>query len=159
MPLLALDQLCRHRTRADRCMPPFFGALDALTVDDGGGGACLSFRPFSTFDVECVMNAIQYAVALPPDEVVVDRAARWKILRKITPLATGAQDVHHAVHHRTHIGAPLAPAGLRRWNERVAMRPLVVRQTARVPKVISIVFRSVLMRPHRRRLPESGRLL
>jgi hypothetical protein len=25
--------------------------------------------------------------------------------------------------------------------------------------VITIVFRSVLMRPHRRRLPESGRLL
>jgi len=140
-------------------MPPFFGALDALTVDDGGGGARLSFRPFSTFDVECVMNAIQYAVALPPDEVVVDRATRWKILRKIAPLATGAQDVHHAVHHRTHVGAALAPAGLRRWNERLDICPLVVRQIARVPKVITIVFRSVLMRPHRRHLPESGRLL
>jgi hypothetical protein len=34
------------------------------------------------------MNAIQHAIALPPDEVVVDRAVRRKILRKVAPLAT-----------------------------------------------------------------------
>ena len=104
------------------------------------------------------MNAIQYAVALPPDEVVVDRAARWKILRKIAPLATGAQDVHHAVHNRTHVGAPLTSARLRRRNERLDIRPLVIRQIARVPQVITIVFRSVIMRPHRR-LSQIDRLL
>ena len=134
-------------------MPPFFGALDALTVDDSGGGTRLSLRLFSTLDIERVMNAIQYAVALPPDEVVVDRAARWKILRKIAPLAPGAQDVHHAVHNSTHVGAPLTSAGLRRWNERLDIRPLVIRQIARIPEVITIVFRSVLMRPHWRHLP------
>ena len=68
--------------------------------------------------------AIQHAIALPPDEVVVDRAVRRKILRKIAPLATGAQDIHHAVHDRTHVGAALAAARLRRWNERLDIRPL-----------------------------------
>ena len=43
------------------------------------------------------MNAIQHAIALPPDEVVVDRAVRRKILRKVAPLATGAQDIHDVV--------------------------------------------------------------
>jgi hypothetical protein len=38
------------------------------------------------------------------------------------------------------------------------MRPLVVRQVARVSQVITIVFRSVLMRPHRRSPLESNRL-
>jgi hypothetical protein len=74
--------------------------------------------------------------------------ARWKILRKIAPLATGTQDVHHAVHHRTHLGAALAPAGLCRRNERFDTRPFIVRQVARVPQVITIVFRSVLIPPH-----------
>ena len=84
-------------------MPPFFGALDALTVDDAGGGAGFSFRPFAAFDVERVMNAIQHVIALPPNEVVMDRAARRKILRQVAPLAAGAQDEHDAVHHRAHV--------------------------------------------------------
>src|SRR5271169_5806078 len=71
--------------------PPFFGALHALAIDDGGGGARFSFRLLAAFDIEHVMNEIQHAIALPPDEVVVDRAVRRKILRKVAPLATRAQ--------------------------------------------------------------------
>src|SRR5499427_8059259 len=126
----------------------FFGALHALTIDDGGGGTRFSFRLVAAFDVKRMMNAIQHAIALPPNEIVVHRAARRKILRKIAPLATGTQDVHHAVHHRTHLGAALAPARLCRRNERFDVRPFIVRQVARVPQVITIVFRSVLIRPH-----------
>jgi hypothetical protein len=95
------------------------------------------------------MNAIEHAVALPPDEVVVHRATRRKILRNIAPLTTGAQDVHQAVHHRTHVGAALAAARPRRRNERRDNRPLLVREVARVPQMITIVSRSVFLRPHR----------
>jgi len=104
------------------------------------------------------MNAIQHAVALPPNEVVVDRTARRKILRKVAPLAAGAQDIHDPVHDRAHACSPLAAAALRRRNERFDTRLLVIRQVARVSQVITIVFPSVLMRPHRRSLLESGRL-
>src|ERR1700693_3483428 len=129
--------------------PPFFCALHALTVDDGGGGTGLAVRPFAALNVERVMNAIEHAVALPPDEVVVHRATRRKILRNIAPLTTGAQDVHQAVHHRTHVGAALAAARPRRRNERRDNRPLLVREVARVPQMITIVSRSVFLRPHR----------
>ena len=95
------------------------------------------------------MNAIEHAVALPPDEVVVHRATRRKILRNIAPLTTGAQDVHQAVHHRTHVGAALAAARPRRRNERRNNRPLLVREVAWVPQMITIVSRSVFLRPHR----------
>src|SRR5271168_3210000 len=132
---------------------PFFGALDALTVDDAGGGACFSLRPFAAFDVERVMNAIQHAIALPPNEVVMDRAARWKILRQVAPLAAGAQDVHDAVHHRAHVHRPLASARLRRRNKRFDQRPLVIRQIARIAQMITIVFGSVLVSPHRQPPP------
>ena len=95
------------------------------------------------------MNAIEHAVALPPDEVVVHRATRRKILRNIAPLTTGAQDVHQAVHHRTHVGAALAAARPRRRNERRNNRPLLVREVAWVPQMITIVSRLVFLRPHR----------
>ena len=95
------------------------------------------------------MNAIEHAVALPPDEVVVHRATRRKILRNIAPLTTGAQDVHQAVHHRTHVGAALAAARPRWRNERRNNRPLLVREVAWVPQMITIVSRSVFLRPHR----------
>src|SRR5580693_1836144 len=92
MPLLALDQLARIEPVRIDAAPPFFGALHALTIDDGGGGARFSFRLVAAFDVKRVMNAIQHAIAPPPNEIVVHRAARRKILRKVAPLATGAQD-------------------------------------------------------------------
>jgi len=138
--------------------PPFFGALHALTVDDGGGGASFSFRLLAAFHVERVMDTIQHAVALPPNEVAMDCAVRRKILRKVAPLTAGAQDIHHPVHDRAHVGSPLAAAALRWGNERFDQRPLVIRQIARVSQVITIVFRAVLMRPHRRSPLESDRL-
>src|SRR6516225_7489242 len=107
---------CPHHSRADRCRPPFFGALHALAIDDRGGGAGFPFRLLAAGDIERIMNAIQHTIALPPDEVVVDRAVRRKVLREIAPLATGTQDIHHPVHDRTHVGPSPATAGLGRRN-------------------------------------------
>src|SRR5712671_6015254 len=159
MALLALDLFARIIAMRIDASPPFFGAFHALAIDNGGGGAGFSFRLFAAYDVERVMNAIQHTIALPPNEVVVDRAVRRKVLWKVAPLATGAQDIHHPVHDRTHVGPPLATAGLGRRNQWCNIRPLVIREVARVPQVITIVFRSVLKRPHRRPLRESGHLL
>src|SRR5580692_7859051 len=153
LPLISLPA----STPCGSMQAPLFRRSSRFDIDDGGGGARFSFRLVAAFDVKRVMNAIQHAIALPPNEIVVHRAARRKILRKVAPLATGAQDIHYAVHDRTHVGAALAAARLRRWKQWLDIRPLVVRQIARVPQVIAIVFRSVLMRPHRRSPLESDR--
>ena len=58
------------------------------------------------------LDAIQNPIAAPPYEVVMDCAVRRKVLRKVAPLATGAQDIYHCVHDRTHVGPPLATAAL-----------------------------------------------
>src|SRR5712664_3291765 len=83
---------CRHRgpgcprhSHADRYRPPFFGAFHALAIDDRGGGAGFPFLLLAAGDVERLMNAIQHTIALPPNEVVVDRAVGRKILRDIAP--------------------------------------------------------------------------
>src|SRR5215471_12997678 len=94
------------------------------------------------------MNAIQHTIALPPDKIAVHRAVRRKVLRQIAPLATGTQDIHHPVHGRPHVDPALATAGLGRRNQWFNIRPLVIRQIARVSQVITIVFCSVLKRPH-----------
>src|SRR5262249_1070377 len=100
-----------------------------------------------------MVNAIQNPIAMPPQEVVVDRAVRRKVLRKIAPLATGAQDIHHGVGDRTHVGPTLTTTGLGWRNQWCNIGPLVIREVARVPQMITIVFRPVLKRPHRRPSP------
>ena len=81
---------------------PFFRALDALAVDDGGGRARLARGGFAALHVERVMDAIERAVPAPQIEVIVDRRARRQVLRDRAPLAAGAQDVHQAVDDLAH---------------------------------------------------------
>jgi hypothetical protein len=69
------------------------------------------------------------------------------------------REVHHPVHDGAHVGTSLATAGFRRRNQRFHIRPFVFCQVARIPQMITIVFRSVLMRPHWRSLRESDHLL
>src|SRR5258705_9395738 len=142
------SSFCPHHSHADRCRPPFFGAFHALAIDDGSGGAGFSLRLLAACDVEHMVNAIQNPIAVPPHEVVVDRAVGRKVLRKVAPLATGAQDIHHFVHDRTHVGPPLATAGLGWRNQWCNIGPLFICEVARVPQMITIVFRPGLKRPH-----------
>src|SRR6476646_9495766 len=78
-------------------MPPFFRALDALTVDDGGARAGFSVDHLTTLYIERVMDAIERAVPSPQVKIVVHRAARRQVLRDRSPLATGAQHIHQAL--------------------------------------------------------------
>ena len=104
-----------------------------------------------------MMKAIQHAVAIPPRKVVMQRAARRKVFWNIAPLAAGAQDVHDAVHDRAHVRSPLAAAAFSGRDQRLDIRPFVIRQVARISQVIAVVLRSVLVRPQWRPLLESMR--
>ena len=86
------------------------------------------------------MNTIEHAVALPPNKVVVDRAARREILWKVTPLAAATEDIHHPVHDRAHVGSPLAAAWLDWRSERFDKRLLVIRKVLGVSKVSRLYF-------------------
>src|SRR6201982_726517 len=128
---------------------PLFGAFHALAIDDGSGGTGLSFRLLAACDVERIVNAIQHTLTLTPYEVSVDRAVRRKVLRKVAPLATGAQNIHHRVHDRPRVGPPLATAKLRWRQQGCNIDATVIGGGGRVPQMITIVFRPVLKRPHR----------
>ena len=111
----------------------------------------------TTLFVERVMDPIQHAINAPIAEVSIDGAAGRKILGKVTPLASRAQHVHEGVERLSHVRLPFAASPPRRRNERFDMRPLLIRQVARVSQMIPLIFRSVLVRPHRRP-PNSVRL-
>ena len=96
------------------------------------------------------MDAIQHAINAPIAEVSIDGAAGRQILGKVTPLASRAQHVHDGVERLSHVRLPFAASSPCRRNERFDIRPLLVRQVAWVSQMITLVFRSVLVRPHRR---------
>src|SRR4029077_3717298 len=120
-----------------------------------GGGAGLTLRFLAAFDVQCMMDPIQRAVAMPPSKIVMQRAARWKVFWDVPPLAAGAQDVHHAVHDGPNVDQPLTAAASRGRDQRLDICPFVISQVARISQVIAVVLRPVLVRPQWKPLLES----
>ena len=59
---------------------PFFRALDALAVDDGGGGARFARGSPATAQVKRVVDTIERTVPAPQIEIIVDCRARWQVL-------------------------------------------------------------------------------
>src|SRR5262249_54992317 len=78
---------------------PFFGAFHALAVDDGSARARFAFRLLAAGNIECMVDAIESAVATPQYKIVMYRALRRKVLGQGAPLTTRAQDVHDPIHH------------------------------------------------------------
>lgn len=77
----------------DRCSAPFFGALDALAVDDRGCRARLALGLLSTLDIKRVMDAVERSVPFPEVEIAVDCALWRQVLRDRAPLAAGAEHI------------------------------------------------------------------
>ena len=95
---------------------PFFGALHALAIDDGGGRAGFAFAVLPALQIQRVMDAIERSVVAPQIEIVEQRAARRQVLRDCSPLASRAQNIHDPVHHFAHVDRALVAAGLR-WRD------------------------------------------
>src|SRR5438309_175326 len=134
---------------SDRCRPPFFSALHALAIDDGGGRAGFSFAVLPTRHIKRVMDAIQRAVVTPQVEIVEKCAARRQIFRDRTPLASRAQNIHDPVHHFAHLDMALVAAALGGRDQWFDMRPFIVGQITRISQFAAVVTSAVLPCPHR----------
>src|SRR5271156_6507290 len=134
---------------------PFFCALDALAVDDTGGWTGFQVKLFAAFDVQGVMDPIERAIPAPIAEIAKHCTLGRQILGDIAPLASRAQHIHHAFHQLTLTPLASAPATARPRNKRRNLRPLRVRQIARISQMIAIISGAICVRPHRQLL-ESG---
>src|SRR6202046_3461380 len=103
--------------------PAFFRAFHALGIDDRRGRAGLPRSLFAALHIERVMQSLQRTVVCPSDEVLVDRAPGWQVLRNRAPLTSGAEDVHHPVRHLADIDRTPVAAGLGPRNQRPDFAP------------------------------------
>ena len=99
-----------------------------------------------------MVNVLQRAVVIPQIEIIEERALGWKVFGNIAPLTARAQYIHDPVDDLAHIDFSLSPAMFGRTNQRRDVRPLLVRQIARITQLVTIVFGAVLACPHRRPL-------
>src|SRR5262249_25558326 len=128
---------------------PLFGAFHALAVDDGSGRARFAFGLLAARDIECMVDAIESAVATPKYKIVMYRALWRKVLGQCAPLTTRAQDVHDPVHHLPNTNRSFVAARLGGRDQRRDMRPFLVRQITRISQPAAVVTFASLRRPHR----------
>jgi hypothetical protein len=95
------------------------------------------------------MDALQRAVPTPKIEIIEQCAARWKVFRDRSPLATRAQNIHDAVHDFASIDVASVAAALGGRDQRRHMRPFLVRKITRIAQSAAVVSPTVLARPHR----------
>ena len=109
---------------------PFFGAFDAVAVDDGGGWSGLSRGLFATRQVKRFADAVERAIPTPEVEIIKHRALGRKILRKRSPLATCAQNIHKPMNDLAHHYSALAAAAFAGRDQRFDEPPFLVSQIA-----------------------------
>jgi hypothetical protein len=81
---------------------PFFGALDALAVNDDGGGASQLALTFADLLVEGKVHAVEHSVTLPPHKPAMHHAVRRQVLGQSPSLAGRAQDIENHVDNLAH---------------------------------------------------------
>src|SRR5215472_1928527 len=118
-------------------------------VDDGSCRARFAFGLLAAGDIECMVDAIESAVATPQYKIVMYRALRRKVLGQGAPLTTRAQDVHDPVHHLPDINRSFVAAALGARDQRRDMRPFLVRQITRITQPAAVVTFAIPWRPHR----------
>ena len=128
--------------------PPFFGAFDALAVDDTKARRRVSTCEFSGHRVEGVVHAREHAIAVPADEVVVHDALGGKILRQLAPLAPGRQHVEDRVQHHARFWNRMTPRLPRGRHQRRDECLLLIGQVARISAVLAFISRSAIVSPH-----------
>src|SRR4051794_23751114 len=143
MPLDAFDFLAGVIADGIDFSPAAFRALDALAVDDRGGGACLLSRQFPHLDEQREVNVVQRAIPFPQLEVVMDRAARRQILRQEAPLASRGKNIKDGVHNLAYNHLAAAAVTLFRRDERRDQRPFGIRHITRIAKSLSLVMLAI----------------
>src|SRR5580692_603340 len=96
-----------------------------------------------------MMDLLQRAVPAPQTEVAVHRTAWRQIFGDITPLAAGAQHIHHAVDDLAHVHRALAAAALGRRDQWLDQPPLRAGQVAWIAQRIAVIAMAVRGRPRR----------
>jgi len=156
MALLALDLFARIIAARIDAAPPFsalFTLWLSMTQAVGLASRSMSSRHSRRARDECDPACRPSSKV----EITKQRALRRQVFGNITPLASRAQHIHEAVHDFPRSTERLRPPRLAGGSR--ARRATTHRSSDRwITQLVTIVFRAVFGRPHRRPLLESGHL-
>src|SRR5206468_11203989 len=99
----------------------------ALTIDHRGGRAGLSLSLLSAFHVERMMDPLQHPVVVPAIKIIMHRAAWREVLRDVTPLTAGTEDIHEAIQHLADVDRTFVAARFGWRYQSSLLGPLLVR--------------------------------
>jgi len=94
------------------------------------------------------MNPIEYAVARPFPEVIIDGSMRRKIFWQLPPLATCSIYITDRVKYLAHVRTALTATRAPRRDHRLDYRPLFVADITRITSTSRPVRLAMFVRPH-----------
>ena len=121
---------------APGCAGDGVSGADGLRVDQAGARLGIAAVSLAHPVPQCVVDALDGAVVVPPGEVPVHRLPGWEVLRQLPPGAPGPYHVEDRVHDPTPrmlLPPPALRSHPRRRQQRLHQRPLLVRQVRRIP--------------------------
>ena len=159
MSLLAVDLLACIITRGVDVSAAFFGAFNALTVDDAGGRTRLPIDQLAALLIEFIVNSQQRPVVPPALEVVEQGASRRQVPGDIASLTPRAQNVQEAIYHLAFIDLAAAATALGWRDQMLQVPPFLVGQVTGIAQLVPVVPRTVFSGPHyahRKSMPSSN---
>src|SRR3978361_1281690 len=94
------------------------------------------------------MEIIQRPIGAPSVEIVVNGAARRKVLGDVAPLAARPEDIHEAIHDLTDVDRTLVATRFGGWDQRFDLGPLFGCQVVSVAQTTTVVSETGLICPH-----------
>jgi hypothetical protein len=85
------------------------------------------------------MDALQRPVVVPTVEIIMDRAARRKVLWDVAPSAPCAKDVHDTIDNFPRIHRPFVAASFGWGYQRRGQRPFFVHQVMGIAHALAIM--------------------
>src|ERR1700747_1120216 len=117
-----------------------FRGLDALAVDDAGGGSGLASDRAAGAPDEHPVDATPQPYVAPRVEVILDARERWEVFGQGAPLASGGEDIKDRVEHRAKVNLARSPdlSGLgKQWRNQL---PLLVGEVTCVTQAVAAIL-------------------
>src|SRR5260370_11720783 len=113
-----------------------FRGLHALTVDDARRGANAASVGLSYLHNEIGIDAAPSPIVAPAIEIILNRRARWEVLRQRPPLTPGRQNVEDRIQHAAKIDRSRAAKPTLLGHEWSNQTPFSIRQIACVTTTV-----------------------
>jgi hypothetical protein len=120
--------------RVETACARLVGDFDRLAINDSGRRIGFSSQGDAQGNDQNLVNPLPNFFFSPLTEVVVNRWPRRKIVRQLSPLATGFDDINNGVHDSSAWMDERSPESFKAWDHRLDLFPLGIGQIGWIKK-------------------------